>query len=373
MIGRALLLAATALAMAGSALAQPQERMVEVTGVAPAGGDPAQARWRAIGDALRQAISAGGIDMQASTLIDRNVIRSDAVWATARGRVTGYRLGDEWRENGLLKVSITATIAPLDAPSCSADPLPSLHLGETRADIDPALDPGVVAPVMADFDHAMRRAFHSDSSDATGGLAAVPLAAAARTWDRYNVLAYGNAPGSGVYIRPYARLAARTVAGIGLVKGKRFEALMGLELIDAARGTLLGRVEREGDWTLASRGWEYLPADYRPARRVASPDMRGMMERLIEDAQELIRCRPVAVAVAGRQGDELLLAGGGDAGLRVGDILRVGEPTVSASESPEWPLAQVTMVSGNGARARLFYPENGGNGGNGGNVAVRLR
>src|SRR3546814_14453100 len=81
-------------------------------------------RWRAIGDALRQAIASGGMDMRAATLIDRNVIRSDVMWATAQARVTGYRLTDEWREAGLMKVSISATIAPIDAPSCGAAPLP---------------------------------------------------------------------------------------------------------------------------------------------------------------------------------------------------------------------------------------------------------
>src|SRR3546814_10588605 len=76
--------------------------------------------------------------------------------------------------------------------------------------------------------------------------------------------------GSGVYVRPYVRLTGRAVSGPGLVKGRRMDALLGLELLDAARGTLLGRAERDGDWTLASRGWDYLPADYRPARRATS-------------------------------------------------------------------------------------------------------
>src|SRR3546814_7644940 len=104
------------------------------------------------------------------------------------------------------------------------------------------------------------------------------------------------------------------------------DALLGLELLDAARGTLLGRAERDGDWTLASRGWDYLPADYRPARRATSPDVRGMIGRLIEDARELVRCRPVAIRVAGRQGDDLLLGGGSDSGLKVGD-LQIGRAT----------------------------------------------
>src|SRR3546814_2969191 len=81
------------------------------------------------------------------------------------------------------------------------------------------------------------------------------LSVATRSWDRYSVLAYGNAPGSGVYVRPYVRLTGRAVSGPGLVKGRRMDALLGLELLDAARGTLLGRAERDGDWTLASRGW----------------------------------------------------------------------------------------------------------------------
>src|SRR3546814_10387968 len=106
------------------------------------------------------------------------------------------------------------------------------------------------------------------------------------------------------------------------------DALLGLELLDAARGTLLGRAERDGDWTLASRGWDYLPADYRPARRATSPDVRGMIGRLIEDARELVRCRPVAIRIAGRQGDDLLLGGGSDTG-QIGRE-HVGTPVTNA-------------------------------------------
>src|SRR3546814_309112 len=327
--------AIVALSMLVASPAIAREQVVEATGVAPLSGDPAQARWRAIGDALRQAIASGGMDMRAATLIDRNVIRSDVMWATAQARVTGYRLTDEWREAGLMKVSISATIAPIDAPSCGADPLPPVHLGEMRLDVDPALDPAAADPLVAQFRYALRRAFGADPSDATLGPAAVPLSVATRSWDRYSVLAYGNAPGSGVYVRPYVRLTGRAVSGPGLVKGRRMDALLGLELLDAARGTLLGRAERDGDWTLASRGWDYLPADYRPARRATSPDVRGMIGRLIEDARELVRCRPVAIRIAGRQGDDLLLGGGSDSGLKVGDLLRVGGPTVDASESLE--------------------------------------
>src|SRR3546814_9767121 len=69
-----------------------------------------------------------------------------------------------------------------------------------------------------------------------------------------------------------------------------------------------------------------------------------MIGRLIEDARELVRCRPVAIRIAGRQGDDLLLGGGSDSGLKVGDLLRVGGPTVDASESLDWPMAQVVSL-----------------------------
>src|SRR3546814_16640911 len=105
------------------------------------------------------------------------------------------------------------------------------------------------------------------------------LSVATRSWDRYSVLAYGNAPGSGVYVRPYVRLTGRAVSGPGLVKGRRMDALLGLELLDAARGTLLGRAERDGDWTLASRGWGYMPADSRPAARATSPEIGRATDR----------------------------------------------------------------------------------------------
>src|SRR3546814_20890303 len=102
------------------------------------------------------------------------------------------------------------------------------------------------------------------------------LSVATRSWDRYSVLAYGNAPGSGVYVRPYVRLTGRAVSGPGLVKGRRMAALLGLELLDAARGTLLGRPERDADWTLAHPGWDYLPADSLPARPAPSPALPAL-------------------------------------------------------------------------------------------------
>src|SRR3546814_15383515 len=109
-----------------------------------------------------------------------------------------------------------------------------------RLDVDPSLDPAAADPLVAQFRYALRRAFGADPSDATLGPAAVPLSVATRSWDRYSVLAYGNAPGSGVYVRPYVRLTGRAVSGPGLVKGRRMDALLGLELLDEARGTLLG-------------------------------------------------------------------------------------------------------------------------------------
>lgn len=358
------------LAVVLAAPAYAASRDVTVEGVAPVGTDPARARRAAIGDALRQALAAGGMDVHARTYIDRNVIRSDSVWATAKGKVTGYRLTDEWREAGMVHVSVSATIAPLEAPSCSTDPLPPLHLGAAYLDIDPAVDPAIAEPLLADFDHAMRQAFGSRLPDRFMGAVVKPVALADRFSERYLALAYGHAPGSGVYVRPYLKISRRMVPGIALVRGQRLEVVAGVELIDAARGTVLGRVTRDSDRTLAARNWEYLPADYRPAKRAVAPNMQGMFGDLVEDAQQFIRCRPVTVAIASAQNGELLLEGGTEAGLRVGDLLNVGGPTVSATESPDWPLAEVVAVSDGSARARLFNPENGVIQGN---VAVRLR
>src|SRR3546814_17664101 len=81
-----------------------------------------------------------------------------------------------------------------------------------------------------------------------------------------------------------------------------------------------------------------------------------MSGRLIEDARELVRCRPVAIRIAGRQGDDLLLGGGSDSGLKVGDLLRVGGPTVHASESLDWPMSPVVSLYVSTSRARLFDP-----------------
>src|SRR3546814_2843167 len=64
-----------------------------------------------------------------------------------------------------------------------------------RLDADPALDPAAADPLVAQFRYALRRAFGADPSDATLGPAAVPLSVATRSWDRYSVLAYGNALG----------------------------------------------------------------------------------------------------------------------------------------------------------------------------------
>src|SRR3546814_1773656 len=84
---------------------------------------------------------------------------------------------------------------------------------------------------------------------------------------------------------------------------------IGLEWVVAGRGIVLGRVAQTGRWTLAARGLEYLPADLRPARRAVAPDVQAMLGRLTEDAQSLIRCRPVIVTIAGRLDGELLLGG----------------------------------------------------------------
>src|SRR3546814_1539695 len=106
-----------------------------------------------------------------------------------------------------------------------------------RLDVDPSLDPAAADPLVAQFRYALRRAFGADPSDATLGPAAVPLSVATRSWDRYSVLAYGNAPGSGVYVRPYVRLTGRAVSGPGLVKGRRMDALLGLELLRSEEHT----------------------------------------------------------------------------------------------------------------------------------------
>src|SRR3546814_13372840 len=84
-----------------------------------------------------------------------------------------------------------------------------------RLDVDPALDPAAADPLVAQFRYALRRAFGADPSDATLGPAAVPLSVATRSWDRYSVLAYGNAPGSGVYVRPYVRLTRSEERRVG--------------------------------------------------------------------------------------------------------------------------------------------------------------
>src|SRR3546814_18298047 len=92
--------AIVALSMLVASPAIAREQVVEATGVAPLSGDPAQARWRAIGDALRQAIASGGLDMRAATPIDRNVIRSAVMWATAQSseeRRVGKEGGGKWR------------------------------------------------------------------------------------------------------------------------------------------------------------------------------------------------------------------------------------------------------------------------------------
>src|SRR3546814_17263178 len=108
--------------------------------------------------------------------------------ATPQARVTGYRLTDEWREAGLMKVSISATIAPIYAPSCGADPLPPVHLGEMLLDVDPALDPAAADPLVAQFRYALRRPFGADPCDAPLCPLAFPLSLAPHHWDRYSLL-----------------------------------------------------------------------------------------------------------------------------------------------------------------------------------------
>lgn len=370
MKARPALAAAVSLALLLANPAYALNRNVTVEGAAPATGDLARARRAAIGDALRQALAAGGMDMEARTLVDRGVIQTDRLWATARGRITDFEVTHEWRDGPLYRVALTANVAPLEkAGSCAAAP-PPLHLGSIRADIDPAIDPAIADPLLYGWEQALRLSFGADPMDAQTGALPRPLAASFRSSDRYAAMAYGNVPGTGIYLQPYLRLRARAVAGVGLVRGQRMEAAFGVELIDAASGAVMGRRERAREWTLAARNWEYLPADYRPARRAVAPDVRSMVAALVNDVRDFVRCQPVSIAIAGRQGDELFLTGGADAGLRVGDLLRVGEPTESVADGPAWPLAEVVSVTDGAARARLFDAENAVGGGN---IVVRLR
>src|SRR3546814_1441438 len=99
MIGR-LLSAWLALGLLSSAPIRAESRTVNVEGAAPVSGDLANARRAAIGDALRQALAAGGMDVEARTFVDRGIIRSDSLWATARARITEYQLTDEWQDAG---------------------------------------------------------------------------------------------------------------------------------------------------------------------------------------------------------------------------------------------------------------------------------
>ena len=148
-------------------------------------------------------------------------------------------------------------------------------------------------------------------------------------------------------------ITQRVVGGPGLVKGRFAEAVVGIDVIDAVRGTALGRVSRKTDWTLSSRAWEYIPADYRPARRALAPDLRHLFADLVEEAGAFARCRPVEVAVNGASGGELLLAAE-SGNLVVGDLLGLGDTRVAAGASPEWAFAEVISVSGNAARARVL-------------------
>lgn len=365
LLALAALLAAAAPAHAGEA-----PRAVAVEGVAPVGPDLAAARRAAIGDALRQAIATGGMDVSAQTFVDRNVITSDSLWATAKARVTGYRLTDEWQDAGLVHVAVEAGIAPIEAQQCADGPMPRLHLGAAVLDIDSAVDPIVGERLRMDFEEAMRRSFGTRPLDPFTGPEPLPVSAAARSSERYMALAFGGSAGSGVYLRPYLKLARRLTTAPGFAQGQRLEMTAALELVDAARGVVIGRVVRDRRHTLAGRPWDYLPADYRPDRHIAAPDMRDVFADLVEDAQHFLRCRPVAVAISGASGGELLLTGGADAGLAVGDLLSVGEPTAPAAGGPAWPLAEVTAVSGDSARARLLGAENTTFAGG---VVVRLR
>lgn len=318
---------------------------VDVEGAAPLGADAARARRAAIGDALRQAVTAGGMDVEARTLVDRNVVRSDTLWATARAKVTGFEVKDEWREGGLLRVAVSATLAPLESEVCDASVHPAIQVGTLRLDIDPAIDPAIAEPVRAEAERAFRRAW--------GDAVPLPLAAAQRSSDRYLAIAHGGAPNYGLFVQPFIEMRFRRVAGAGLVTGKRAEAVLGADVFDAVRGTHLGRITRDSDWTLSARTWEYVPADYRPSRRAVAPDFGKTFADLVEEAAAFARCRPLEVAVNGASGDELLIsAAGGD--LVVGDLLGLGDARVAAGAGPGWTFAEVVSVSGSAARARVL-------------------
>ena len=154
-------------------------------------------------------------------------------------------------------------------------------------------------------------------------------------------------------MQPFIEMRTRRVEGAGLITGKRAEAVLGVEVYDSVRGTLLGRITRDSDWTLSARTWEYVPADYRPSRRAVAPDFGGKLADLVEEAGAFARCRPLEVPVNGASGDELLIsAAGGD--LVVGDLLGLGDARVAAGAGPGWTFAEVVSVSGSAARARVL-------------------
>ena len=347
---RALLLAAACL-WPMSAPARP----VTAEGIALVrGGDVGRARGAALADALRQALAQGGLKVSSRSTVDQNVLREDSFTATATGRITTYDVADEWREDNEYHVRVRANLeaAGSDAARCDASLLTSV--GALRLDADTGLDPLITRPMAEQSERRLRLAFGTDAS--TGFGPSAPPTAAARTGaELYAAIAYGNTRGAGVFLRPTLRLARHRMTGPLLVRGERVDVTLAIELIDAATGTPIGRAQRQRSWTLASRAWEYLPADLRPDRRAIAPNPSKLVEELIEDVRARIGCRPIGVAVAGARDDQLVLEGG-DVGLRPGDLLVTDARDV---DGIAWPAAQVTSVNRGDVRARLLEPSDG--------------
>lgn len=114
------LLLAVLLTAPGFSLAQ-SSLWVTATGYAPltAGSDPAQARRRAIADALFVAALSAGSEIRGFTATSNARITSDVAFVRPIGSILGHDILSAGTENGLFRVQIRAKIGPALSPTCT--------------------------------------------------------------------------------------------------------------------------------------------------------------------------------------------------------------------------------------------------------------
>lgn len=352
-------LAAIALILAAPAGARP----IEAEGVANiAGADVADARARAIADALEQAVAQGGLKIDARAETVAGVVTSDRLSTAATGNVTAHKILTEWRDRDLYHVKVEAEVVA-EAPARCAAPAP-LHMLAVAVDADAALDPAVGGPlaqrISDDMSAALGRAgvrVGDIAREATG------LPDLRRSSERYNALFTADPlPTAGQMLATTLRLErreARRGTPFTGVPGEKLQATLVVDLIDAGTRQPIARVAARRVYNLTSPVLDLLPYGFQPSQMLRVPDLAGLAADAARQVAALpAACGPLSVAVVGGTRGSVTLGAGTADGVAKGSLLKIGDGQPH-DDRGGWSVVQVTEASDHRATARPVDPRDG--------------